>query len=300
VDGNRDEFADVFKVPPAGWWTIVTGTWHQMQRHHLSALAGGAAYYALTSIFPTLTAIVSIYGLIADPVMVENQLGNMAGILPPEVVKLLAGWLQSLLQGSTRHFGIALVVSVLFSTWSAWSATSMLMTAVNICYGDEERRSFWRFSLEALFITGGLALVGAAGLILLAVPPIIENLVPMPDAIKTAVSLLRWPILTLLAIGALAIIYRYGPTERPKSWAWISWGATFATGFWLIGSAAFSFYVSAFGSYDRTYGSLGAVVVLLLWFYISAYVILVGAELNAEIERIGEGRRPSAERAGTG
>lgn len=277
----------------------MVGTWRHMQQHHLSALAGGAAYYALTSIFPTLTAIVSIYGLVADPTMVEDQLTNMRGILPPEVVKLITGWLQSLLQGSSRQFSIGLVVSVLFATWSAWSATSMLMTAVNVCYGEEERRSFLRFSLEALAITGGLALVGAAGLILLAVPPIIENLIPMPDAIKTAISLLRWPIMALLALGALAIIYRYGPTHRPKSWAWISWGATFATATWLLGSAAFSFYVARFGSYDKTYGSLGAVVVLLLWFYISAYVILIGAELNAEIERLAAAHDEHAQ-AGSG
>ncbi len=282
---TRDRFADIFSNPPAGWWAILVGTWHQIGRHHLSALAGGASYYALTSIFPALTAIVSVYGLVADPVMVERQLSNLNGIAPPEVMKLITDWLGNLLQGSSHHFSIALVVSVLFATWSAWSATGMLMTAVNVCYGEEERRSFWRFSLEALFIAGGLVLVAVVGLILLAVPPIIESLVPMPDAMKTAISLLRWPILALLSLGALGILYRYGPTRRPRRWKWISWGASAATIVWLLGSAAFSFYVARFGSYDKTYGSLGAVVVLLLWFYLSAYVVLIGAELNAEIER---------------
>jgi membrane protein len=267
------------------WWLGVTHTWQRMGKDNLSALAAAAAFYALLSIFPTLTALVSLYGLVADPTMVGRQVATLEGILPPEAVKLVATWLQTLFQGPTAKFGVGLFISVLLALWSAWSATGMLMTAVNICYGDEERRSFIRFNLEALALSAGLALFGVVAIALLAVLPVLLDLLLAPTALHTLISLVRWPILAGLAIVALAIVYRYAPARVPLKWEWVSWGAAIATALWLIGSIAFTFYVSKVGSYDKTYGSLGAVIVLLLWFYLSAYVILIGAELNAEIER---------------
>jgi membrane protein len=267
------------------WWLGVTRAWQRMGKDNLSALAAAAAFYALLSIFPTLTALVSLYGLVADPTKVGQQVAALEGILPPEAVTLVATWLQALFQGPTAKFGVGLLISLLLALWSVWSATGMLMTAVNICYGDEERRSFIRFNLEALALSAGLAVFGVVALALLAVLPVLLDLLLAPTVLHTLISLVRWPILAGLAIVALAIVYRYAPARVPRKWEWVSWGAVIATAFWLIGSIAFTFYVSKVGSYDKTYGSLGAVIVLLLWFYLSAYVILIGAELNAEIER---------------
>jgi membrane protein len=268
-----------------GLWTIITHTWWRILKDNLSTLAAAAAFYALLSIFPTLTALVSLYGLVADPFMAERQVAALQGVLPPEALKLVAAWLQALVQGPTERFGIGLLISVLLASWSVWSATVMLMNAVNICYGDEEKRSFVRFNLEALALGVGLVLLGVAALTLLAAVPVILDHLPVPDAWHSIISLVRWPILAGLVIVALAIVYRYGRARVLRKWEWISWGATVATVLWLISSIAFSFYVSAIGSYDKTYGSLGAVIVLLLWFYMTAYVILIGAELNAEAER---------------
>jgi membrane protein len=256
-----------------------------MLRDNLSALAAAAAFYVLLSIFPTLTALVSLYGLITDPVMAERQVAAMQGVLPPEALKLVAVWLQALVQGPTERFGIGLLISVVLASWSVWSATVMLMNAINTCYGDEERRGFVRFNLEALALGTGLVLLGVAALTLLAAVPVLLDSLPAPGAWHAMISLLRWPILAGLVIVALAIVYRYGRARALRKWQWFSWGATIATVLWLISSVAFSFYVSAVGSYDKTYGSLGAVIVLLLWFYMTAYVILIGAELNAEVER---------------
>jgi len=264
---------------------IITGTWQRICRDNLSALAAAAAFYALLSIFPTLTALVSLYGLIADPAMAERQVAAMEGVLPPEAIKLVATWLQALLQGPTERFGIGLLISVLLASWSVWAATVMLMHAVGTCYGDKETRSFVRFNLEALALGAGLVLFGVAALTLVAVLPVLLDRLAAPGTWHAVISLVRWPILAGLAITLLAIVYRYGRARVLRKWEWISWGAATATALWLIGSIAFSFYVSEFGSYDRTYGSLGAVIVLLLWFYMTAYVILVGAELNAETER---------------
>src|SRR5580692_1934971 len=232
----------------ASWWAILAATRRRMGKDNISALAAGAAFQSLLSLFPTLTAVVSLYGLVADPNMVERQITAMQGMLPPEAVKLIATWLQALVQGPTAKFGIGLIVSVLLAFWSMWSATGMLMTAVNICYGEEEKRGFVSFNLHAL-------------------------------------GLVRWPLLAGIVTLALAIVYRYAPDRAEPKWQWISWGSGAATALWILGSIAFTTYVSKVGSYDKTYGSLGAVIILLLWFYLTAYVILAGAELNAEIKR---------------
>jgi membrane protein len=269
----------------AGWWTILMATWRRMGKDSLSILAAGVAFQTFFSLFPTLTAVVSLYGLVADPGMVERQISAVQGVLPPEAVKLIATWLQALVHGPTTRFGIGLMVSVVLAFWSMWSATGMLMTAVNICYGEEQRRGFISFNLHALALGAGLALFGVVALALVAVLPAALALVPVPGAWGDLLSLVRWPTLAGIISLALAIVYRYAPDRAKPKWQWISWGSVAATALWILGSIAFTAYVSKVGSYDRTYGSLGAVIILLLWFYLTAYVILAGAELNAEIER---------------
>jgi membrane protein len=269
----------------SGWRTIATSTWQRIFTDNLSALAAAAAFYALLAIFPTLTAVVSVYGLVADPTMVERQVAALDQLLPPEAASLVAAWLQALVQGPTERFGVGLLISVLIALWSMWSATGMLMIAINICYRDEEKRGFLRFNVEALALGACLVLLGVAAVVLIAVLPILLDLLPVPGTWHAVISLVRWPVLAGMGITALAIVYRYARARTARKWQWVSWGAALATALWLIGSIAFSFYVSEVGSYDKTYGSLGAVIVLLLWFYMTAFVILVGAELNAEIER---------------
>jgi membrane protein len=173
---------------------------------------------------------------------------------------------------------------VLLAVWSMWSATSMLMTAVNVCYGEEEKRGFVSFNLHALALGAGLVLFGIAALALLTVLPAALALLPVSAAWGDVLGLVRWPVLAMLVILALAAIYRYAPDRAEPKWQWISWGAAAATALWMSGSIAFTIYVSKVGSYDKTYGSLGAVIILLLWFDLTAYVILAGAELNAQIE----------------
>ena len=269
----------------ARWWAILVATWQRMSRDNLSALAGGAAFQALLTIFPTLTAVVSLYGLGADPNMVERQITAMQGVLPPEAVELIATWLHALVEGAPAKFGIGLVVSVLVAFWSMWSATGMLMTAVNLCYGIEEKRDVVSFNLRALSLGAGLALFGVAALALVAALPVALAVLPVSDAWRAALALVRWPVLAEIVILALAIIYRYAPDRPEPRWQWLSLEAVAATALWILGSIGFTTYVSEVGSYDKTYGSLGAVIILLLWFYLTAYVILAGAELNAEIER---------------
>jgi len=268
----------------AGWWALLAATWRRMSKDSLSVLAAGIAFHTFFSLFPTLTAVVSLYGLVADRGMVERQIEAVQGVLPPEAVKLIATWLQALVQGPTTRFGIGLIISVVLAVWSMWSATGMLMTAVNICYGEERRRSFLSLNLHVLALGAGLVLFAIVAFALIAVLPTVLALLPVSSAWLQVLGLVRWPILAGVIIVVLGIIYRYAPDRAEAKRRWISCGSVAATALWILGSIAFTTYVSKVGSYDRTYGSLGAVIILLLWFYLTAYVILAGEELNAEIE----------------
>ena len=299
-NGRRGEADDAGRAA-AGWRAILVRTGRRIGRDNLPGLAAGIAFYALLSLFPALTAAVSLYGLVTDPGTVERQVAALEGLLPPEAVALVAAWLRTLVQGPPTRFGIGLVVSLLLAFWSAWSATGMLMTAVNTCYGVEETRRFVRFNRDAVALTAGLALFGFVALALLAVLPATLDLLPVSGTTREAIALVRWPLLVGIVMLGLAIVYRYAPDRVPPTWQWVSWGAAAATALWLAGSLAFTAYVSQVGSYDKTYGSLGAVIILLLWLYGTAYVVLVGAELNAEIERqAGRNYRGDSLRAGGG
>jgi membrane protein len=264
--------------------TIVACVLRKISQDNVSILAAAVAFYALLCLFPALTAVVSLYGLFTDPTMVERQVAAMAGILPAEAIKLVATWLQALLEGPPSRFGIGLAVSVVLALWSAWSATGTLMTAVNICYGEAEKRGLIWFNIEALILSAGLAVFAVVAVGLIAVLPAVLELLPVPGGLHDGITLVRWPLLAGLTILALDIVYRYAPARTRPRWQFASWGAVIATLLWIAGSIAFTGYVSTIGSYDKTYGSLGAVIVLTLWFYLRAYVTLIGAEVNAELE----------------
>ena len=278
----------------AEWWKMLVRAWRRVRQDNLSGLAAGAAFFTVLSILPALTAVVSLYGLVADPTIVERHVRAIQGFLLPEAEQLVATWLQTFVQGPPVRFGIGLVLSGLLALWSAWSATGMVMVAVNVCYGEEEKRSYLRFNLRALALALGLALFGIAALGLLAILPAAIAFLPVSKAGAEFIALVRWPILVAIAFLALAIVYRYAPDRSRPTWHLLSWGTATATALWLFGSIAFTVFVAKVGSFDKTYGSLGAVIVLLLWFYLSAYVILIGAELNAEMERQAAPVRPDA------
>src|SRR3954465_14269727 len=179
----------------ASAWAILTATRRHIGKDNLSALDGGAAFQALLTLFPALTAVVSVYGFVADPNMVERQITTMHGVLPPEAVTLIATWLQALVQGPTGRFGIGLIVSILLALWSMWAASGMLITAVNVCYGEEETRAFVSFNLRALALGAGLALIGTTALALFAVLPAALALLPVADPWQEVLGFLRWPIL---------------------------------------------------------------------------------------------------------
>ncbi|HWK43951.1 MAG TPA: YihY/virulence factor BrkB family protein [Stellaceae bacterium] len=271
------------------WGQVVRHVWNGVDRHNISLNAAGVAFWGLLAIFPALGALVSIYGLILNPEDVQRQIATAQGLLPDEVVGLLSNQLHGLVATSTPKLGISLAIGLALALWTARSGASGLISALNIAYDEAERRSLVMQQLIALAMTGGAILLGFFALVMVAILPIVIGFLPIPDSIKSLLSLVRWPVLAGLCVLALGALYRFGPCRDHPNRRWISWGSVIATLLWLIGSAGFSFYASEFGSYDKMYGSLGAVVILLLWFWLSAYIVLIGAEIDAESEHRRQG-----------
>jgi membrane protein len=234
-----------------------------------------------------MSALVLTKGLAADPVTIEHHIGGLAGLLPGEALKLVSDQLHVLVNAPSQKLGVGLVVSVLLAVWSAASATTAMMNALTVAYEGEERRSFLHFYGLAIALTIAAGLFGLVALLLIAGLPAALSHLPVPELWRWLLPLLRWPMLAALAVLGLGTFYRLAPGRHPGRWDFLGVGTVSASLFWLAGSAAFSFYAEHFGSYERTYGSLGAVAVMLVWLYVTAYITLAGAELNREMGRIG-------------
>jgi membrane protein len=263
---------------------IATNVVMRIGRDNLMLVAAGVAFYAMTAIFPAIAAFVSIYGLFADPKAVQGSIAGYADLLPAASLKLLTDALLAFANKSNSTLNIALLLSLAIALWSAKAGVSSMMTGLNIANETTEKRSFLLQQFTALALTLGAILFAILALAAVALLPAVIGLLPISAAARTALGLGRWPLLALLVCFALAVVYRFGPCRTKAKWRWITWGAAIATALWLVGSGGFSYYVSRFGSYDATYGSLAAPVVLLLWFWLSALVVLLGAEIDAEME----------------
>lgn len=271
-------------VPARGWRDIAKRTYKQLNEDNLSIVAGGVAFFAFLAIVPAMAALIGVYGLIADPAQVAAHLDALEQIVPAESMPLLRNQMTRIAQDQPSA-GWSALIGFAVALFSSIKGTKALMQGLNIAYDEREQRGIVKLHAVALMLTLGgiLGVIAMVGLV--AVIPALIAMVHLPDTWSAALGWLRWPVLVLLFIAALAALYRFGPSRDAPRWRWLSWGAVTGALVWLGGSAAFSLYVSSFGNYDKTYGSLGAVVVFLLWLYLSAYAILLGAELNSEAER---------------
>jgi membrane protein len=272
------------EVKPETLIAIATNVVVRIDRDNLMLVAAGVAFYAMTAIFPAIAAFVSVYGLFADPNSVQEQISQYSSLLPANSLKLLTDALSAFSAKSNSTLNIAFLLSFCIALWSAKAGVASLMTGLNIANETSEKRSFLAQQLVGLGLTIGAVAFAAVAFLAIAFLPAVIGFLPLADAAKSALELGRWPLLALLICFGLAVVYRFGPCREKAKWKWITWGAAIASVLWLLGSAAFSLYVSRFGSYDATYGSLAAPVVLLLWFWLSALVVLLGAEIDAEME----------------
>lgn len=255
-----------------------------ISKHHLSIVAAGVAFYAMLGIFPGLAAAISIYGLVADPEDIQEQFAAMEGVMPEEANELLLGQMSQIAEERAAA-GFGAIVGILFALWAGSRGTKAAMEGLNITYEETENRGMIKLSLVGLALTLALLLLGLLAIAaIVVIPPLIAAL-PLPAMGETALSLARWPLLFLIGMFGVTLLYRYGPSRQQPGWKWLTWGSGIAVILWLIVSGLFSLYVSNFADYNETYGSIGAIIVLLMWLYLSAFVILLGAELDAAMEK---------------
>ncbi|HEX7043210.1 MAG TPA: YihY/virulence factor BrkB family protein [Burkholderiales bacterium] len=283
--GSRGrEAATPSAIPARGWKDILLRVKDQLGADNISIVAAGVAFYLFLALFPAVAALVSVVGLVVNPGEIERYVAAAGEVMPPEALAIVASQVQQLASASSRTLGLSLVVSVALALWSATAGTKSLMAALNIAYGEEERRGYLRYYATAILLTLGAIAFAVLALALVAVLPALLALLPVPQIVRTALGLVRWVILAGAFVLGLAVVYRFAPDRTQPQWRWVSWGAAAATALWLLGSALFSLYVANFGDYNKTYGALAAIVILLTWIYLTAFVVLLGAELNAEME----------------
>jgi membrane protein len=272
-------------IPPRGWWDVLWRSWSDINERNIFLAAGGVTYAVLVALFPGLAALIALYGLVMDPGQIEQNISGLATVLPEESRRLLFTEIHQLVTASNGKLGIAAGVGLLLALWSASRGMSGMITALDIAYGQVERRSFFKFNGLAILLTLLMIIGGIVTVALVAVLPAVVQFIGISSLLKWLLLLTEWPLLGVFVMLGLAVLYRFGPDRTAAQWKWVSPGALAATLLWILGSIAFSVYVSNFASYDKTYGSLGGVVVLLTWLYLSAFAVLFGAVINAQSER---------------
>jgi membrane protein len=270
------------EIPALGWKDIALRVYDGIADDRILANAAAVTFYALLALFPAIAALVSIYGLFADPNTITSHLDSVSGILPGGAVDVVRDQLTRLTSQGGATLGISFVVGLGISLWSANGGIKALFDALNVVYEEKEKRSFIGLNAIGMAFTIAAILFLLLSLACMIAVPVALNY--MPPAVGRIIDLARWPLLLLAVAIALAFIYRYGPSRTEPQWRWISWGSAFAAVTWLGASALFSWYAASFGSFNKTYGSLGAVIGFMTWMWLSIIVILLGAKLNAEIE----------------
>jgi membrane protein len=273
------------EIPAKGWMDVLWRAWGEVSDQNLFLIAGGVTYALLLALFPALAALVSLYGLAFDASQIEQQVGALSGVLPAQTQELLTLQLHQLVAASGGALGIGAVFGLVLALWSASRGMSGIITAVNIAYEEKERRGFFKLNMIALGFTLGAMAGGGVVIALVAVLPVALQVLPLGPATKWVLFLVEWPVLIVLMMLGLAVLYRYAPDRDKPQWRWVSPGAVAAAILWVVASIGFTVYVANFSSYDKTYGSLGGVVVLLTWLYLSALVVLFGAVINAQSEK---------------
>jgi membrane protein len=272
-------------MPAPAWKDIVARTYKRIWDDNVGLVAAGVAFYGFFALLSLLGLIVLVYGFAADPFTVIEHMRALTAVLPTEVAFVIGDQLMTAVQASQKTKGLGILLAFMVATYGGTNGSASVITALNIAYEEKEKRSLLRFYLIAVVMTLGALLVALAALAATAALAYLQHLAPTaPAPVVLAGKVLGYVVLAFLAAGLASILYRFGPSREDARWKWITPGSTFAAVTWLLLTWTFGIYVSRFTNYRATYGSLGAVVALLTWMYLSAYAFIVGAELNSEIE----------------
>jgi membrane protein len=272
------------QIPWRGWYDILWRTYREMNSDRLLSIAGGVSFFVLLAIFPAVTALVSAYGLFFNTSTITDNLSLLNDVVPDNVLSIVHEQASRIASNSGRALSIGFVVGIVASLWSAMSGVKAIIDALNVIYEQKEGRNVFKLNVVALVFTlAGFAafLLAIAAIVIL---PLILSPIGLGSMTETLTRIARWPVLLVVLLIGLAVLYRYGPDRRAARWQWVSVGSVFAAVTWIAASFLFSWYLVSFANYNATYGSLGAVVGLMIWLWISTILVLLGAELNAEIE----------------
>ena len=273
------------EIPPRGWKQVALRTWRQSSEDNVGLVAAGVAFYSFLALVPLLGATVLTYGLLAAPETVLRNVQSLARVMPADAAKLIGEQLMNIVQTSGSKKGFGLIAAIAVALFGARNAAGSIIKALNIAYEEEETRGFLKVNLLALAITLAAVALAVLALLSMALLEYLRDLLPAaPGAVLIAGKLVSYLVLLVGAGAAAAALYRYGPDRDRAKWTWITPGSVFAATAWLLLTFGFGIYVTSFGSYGRTYGSLATVVILITWIYLSAFVFLFGAELNSELE----------------
>ncbi len=272
------------EIPWRGWKAVIRRTFFEMLTDRVSLVAAGCAFYATLALFPAISMLISIYGLLFDPLTVEPQLAMLRNLLPPTAFQLIAERVHMLVSKPPGTLGLSLLFGTAVALWSSATGVKSIITALNLAYEEKEQRSFFQYQFTAFAITIGAIMSSVVGLALLVGLPALMAFLGVPATQKTLIRAASFAILLLAILLGLSLLYRYGPSRRLPKWHWVTPGSMVATVLWIAASALFSWYVATFATYDATYGPLGTVVGVMMWFFVTVYAVLLGAELNAELE----------------
>jgi membrane protein len=271
------------EITGSGWKDIAVRVYLEFNKDRVLSVAAGVTFYTLLSLFPALAALVTSYGLFADVNVINEHLSAMQGFLPSGAVEIIGDQVKRIAAKGGGTLGLTFFTSLVISLWSANAAMKAMFDALNVVYEEEEKRSFVMLNLRSLTFTAGALVFVIFALTSIVVLPVIFKFVGISDA-TWFIALLRWPALMLVLLGGLSVLYRYGPSRERARWRWVGTGSAVACLLWLVASLLFSWYVASFGNYNETYGSLGAVIGFMTWIWISATIVLIGGEINAEME----------------
>ena len=267
------------------WWNVLKRTWAEAGDDNIGLIAAGTAFYGFAAIVPLLASVVLIYGLVADTATVVANIRALFNVLPDDAARVIADQLATVVGTSEGKKGFGLVVALGIALYGGTKGASSIVTALNIAYEERETRGFIRLNLLAFAITAGAVVLALVAALSMAAFALLDSLIPgAPDIVLLAIRLVSYTVLACLGVSAAACLYRFGPNRHKAKWAWLTPGSLAATVVWMAATIGFGVYVSRFGNYGATYGSLSAVVILLTWLWLSAYVFLLGAELNSELE----------------
>ncbi|OWV85779.1 ribonuclease [Rhizobium sp. N122] len=284
IDDHGRSAATPEAIPLSGLRDVFWRVYHEVLNDRVTLIAAGVTFYLLLALFPAMAALVSLYGLVADPVTISEHLRELAGLLPPGAFDLLADQIKELVSKRDSALGITFFVGLGIALWSTHSGTLAIFDAMNVAYEENEKRGLIRLNLVGLCFTLSAMLLMVVMVVLVGVMPVVLSYLWLDQFKEHMALLLRWPLLLLVVALAVTSVYRFGPSREPARVRWMTWGAGLTTLAWAAMSLVFSFYLDHFANYNATYGTLGALIGFLIWIWLSVVILVIGAELNAELE----------------